>query len=193
MPKAANFDAISQEQLAKVHGVTARNVRMWDQQGHPRNSNGTYDTAASIAWRIDRELHDGLNLEGERARLARAQSEKAELDLQVRRGTLLERAEVVRDGQALVVAMRARLRALPARLTPELSTPETYAKTRALISAAVDEALLEISDEKFATTVAAHTLDIRDGEADRSAAEADRQPVGRPTSRVEQRVKRRAR
>lgn len=191
--KTADFSALTQEMLAEVHGVTARSIRGWDTDGHPRNTDGTYSASASIAWRIDRELHGGLNLNGERARLARAQSEKAELDLKVRRGTLLERSDVVREGQTLVVAMRARMRALPSRLTPELSTPETYARVRALIAGAVDEALLEISDDKFAAGVAAHTLDERDSESSGASAEVDGEPVGRPAPRPIERKQRRAR
>jgi len=185
-----DFSKLGQQQLATAHGTTTRTIQRWDLDGHPRNADGTYDLAASIAWRIDRELHDGLNLDGERARLARAQSEKAELDLKLRRGTLLERSDVVRGGQALMVAMRARMRAIPARLTPELSTPETYNAVRGLLTDAVDEALLEISNEKFAFAVAAHTLAERDYEGRGSAAEADGEPMGRSTSRSQQRVKR---
>ena len=176
--------------LASVHGVTARSIRGWDNDGHPRNTDGTYSAKASIAWRIDRELHGGLNLNGERARLARVQSEKAELELAVRRGTLLERSDVIRDGQMLVVAMRARMRAIPARLTPELSTPETYARVRALIAGAVDEALLEVSDDKFASAVAAHTLALRDSEGGGTAAEADGESVGGSAPRAVERKQR---
>jgi hypothetical protein len=193
MQKKTDFDKLAQEELARVHGTTARTIRDWDAAGHPRNVDNTYSAAASIKWRIDRELHDGLNLDAERARLARAQSEKAELDLRVRRGSLLERDEVIRDGQALVIAMRARLRALPARLAPTLSTPETYAAVRAQIAAGVDEALLEIADEKFASGVAAHTLDTRDGEGRGATAQVDGERVGRRAPRALKRGKRGAR
>jgi hypothetical protein len=189
MHKTQDFNRLSQEQLAKVHGTTARAIRNWDAAGHPRNLDDTYSAAASIAWRIDRELHGGLNLDGERAKLARAQREKAELDLRVRRGSLLERSDVVRDGQALVIAMRARIRAAGARIAPEISTPETHAKIRALIDATLDEALEEISDEKFASGVTAHTLDLRSGEGGSAAAEVDRQRVGRRAPHLVKRVK----
>ena len=187
MQKKANFDALTQEELARVHGTTARTLRDWDGAGHPRNLDGSYCASASIAWRLDRELHGGLNLDGERARLARAQAEKSELDLQLRKGSLLERGSVIRDGQALVIAMRARLRALPARLAPELSTQETYPAVRAMIAAGVDEALEEISDEKFASGVAAKTLDLR-GDGDSTATtEVNGKPVGGRASRAVER------
>ena len=187
MQKKPDFDKLTQEELARVHGTTARTLRDWDGAGHPRNLDGSYCASASIAWRLDRELHGGLNLDAERARLARAQAEKSELDLALRKGSLLERGGVIRDGQALVIAMRARLRALPARLAPELSTPETYTAVRAAIAAGIDEALEEISDAKFTSGIAAHTLDLRSDGGSAAAAAVDRKPVGRRASRPKQR------
>src|ERR1019366_6063675 len=187
MQKKPDFDKLTQEELARVHGTTARTLRDWDGAGQPRNLDGTYCASASIAWRLDRELHGGLNLDGERARLARAQSEKSELDLQLRKGSLLERGSVIRDGQALVIAMRARLRALPARLAPEPSTPETYATVRAVIAAGIDEGLEEISNEKFASGIASHTLDVRGDGGSTAATAADRKPMGRRKPRLKQR------
>src|SRR5580700_7191772 len=104
MSKVAKFGALSQKDLATLHGVGQRSIHNWDTAGHPRNDDGSYDATKSIAWRLSRELHDGWDVDAERARLARAQSEKAELDLQVRRGTVLERADVLADVGLLLSA-----------------------------------------------------------------------------------------
>jgi hypothetical protein len=191
--KKPDFDKLTQEQCARVHGVTTRAVQKWDLAGHPRNDDGSYCASESVQWRLDREVHDGLNVDAERAKLLKAQSEKALLDLAVRRGTLLERSEVVQGGCALLGAMRARLRAIAARIAPEVSTPETYTAVRTAIAAAIDEALEEISDENFVSRVAAHSLAERAGDSGETATQADSKRVGRRAPRALQRERGRAR
>jgi hypothetical protein len=188
-----NFKAMTATHAAAALGYSERQVFRWlSEEDAPRNADGSVSLPKLIAWLIAREAHDGLNLEAERARLAQSQNEKYQLDLAERRGDLLDRPTVVRNGIALISAMRSRMRAIPGRLAPELSTPETYPATKALIASVVDEALMEISDEQFARTVARDVAG-RNGGSGGPAAGTDGQPMGRRKQNPEPRGKRRAR
>lgn len=194
-PSATNLNALTQELLAEMHGVTGRTIVNWDKDGHPRNDDGSYTAADSIRWRLDREIHQGLSLEAERAKLAKAQQEKANLDLAVRRGELLERSVVIRLITALLIAMRARLRALPSRLSHELMNLTGYAETRTTLAAGIDECLMEISDAAFVNTLSLGTVSVvdRDRQERGAATETDGEPVGGqasdPVARGKQRVR----
>lgn len=118
---AIDFNALSQAELAKGHGVTARTIVNWDKDDHPRNADGSYSMARSVEWRIDREVHGGLSLDAERAKLTRAQAEKANLDLGDRRGELIP-TELVQDIlQSLCADLAARHDGLAGRTAAEFA------------------------------------------------------------------------
>jgi phage terminase Nu1 subunit (DNA packaging protein) len=52
-----DFSRLSQAAIADIHGVTPRTVRRWTARGCPRNDDGTYSAADTVAWRI-RQDHD---------------------------------------------------------------------------------------------------------------------------------------
>jgi len=83
-----------------------------------------------------------LNLGEERARLARAQTAKTMLDIAKRRRDLLPRDEVVRDGKAVIGAVRAKLLAMPSRLV-QMGIVE--AANRPRLEAYLHEAMEEMS------------------------------------------------
>lgn len=151
-PSATNLNALTQELLAEMHGVTGRTIVNWDKDGHPRNDDGSYTAADSIRWRLDREIHQGISLEAERAKLAKAQQEKANLELAARRGELLESSMVISKVSDLLAATKSRLRALPQRIRPELLGKTPRDQTIAIASA-IDICLLEMSDAAFVRSV----------------------------------------
>lgn len=76
-----------------------------------------YDVPAAMAWWRAREQQRGEsprgNAEQERARKDRSQAELNELRLAERRGDLVAREQVIREGRGYVTACRQRLLALP--------------------------------------------------------------------------------
>ena len=47
-----DFRALTQSQAALVHGVDTRTIRRWTGIGMPRAPGGTYDSAATVVWRV---------------------------------------------------------------------------------------------------------------------------------------------
>lgn len=86
MRKAREFSACLGKEIADIHGVDERTVRRWDEEGMPRNEDGTYNASATVAWRLERE--SATDLTAQRARLAREQADKTALDNAERRGDL---------------------------------------------------------------------------------------------------------
>lgn len=88
-----------------------------------------------------------LSLDQERAQLARAQRIKTETENRKRDGELLERVAVVLDGQNLMKALVAQLRALPRRAVQEGKIPS---ECESGLAAFVREFMLTITSWKSA-------------------------------------------
>jgi phage terminase Nu1 subunit (DNA packaging protein) len=149
-----NFHSVTQEGLAAARGVSVRTIARWTDHGHPRNVDGTYDITASINWSLTRHGH-GLNLSAERARLARAQAEKAEDDLAVRRAQLIDRRTAATVWRAMRAAMRERLDRIPNELAPTLAGITDPREAFSVIEDAIHGARREIACEAFAQAVLA--------------------------------------
>jgi len=155
------------------------------------------------SWRLARVIvhlgppgtsEDELDLGQERARLARAQTEKAELENAVRRGQLLEVSLVERTWQNLMVALRARMLSLPTKLAMELASLTDANSVRARLTDEVAELLDEAaahrpSDADFDSEGSAP----EDGEDPEAAPEAHSEPVGGRRKAAQPRKQRRAR
>ena len=115
--------SLSQADAARILGKTGRTLRYWTDQGAPRNADGTYSIPDLVEWLITKSASSGgdLNLEAERARLAKEQADKTALENEVRRGRLVEAEEVLRTWTDLIAAARARLLAMPSKLGPMLT------------------------------------------------------------------------
>lgn len=55
---------MTQKDLAEVHGVDPRSVRRWIGLGMPRNTDGTFDAAATVLWRCKVCDRHGLVTDG---------------------------------------------------------------------------------------------------------------------------------
>ena len=133
---------------AAALGVAPGRVSKWVADGAPvarrgaRGQASLYDVAALKRWRDHRteETEAGLSLEEERAKLARVQRLKAEMEIAKRRGELLERAAVVAEGQTALSALKAALLRLPRELVMRGLIPrETEPAVRDLITEALRE------------------------------------------------------
>jgi len=145
-----------------MHGVDVRTVRRWDEEGHPRNDDGTYGAAASIEWRLTRALEG--DQDGARAK-ARADNERADklaLENAVRRGELVEVAEVEREVGALLADIRTRVLAVPTKSAPRVAHATDPAVCREIIERDLHDALGDIA-----------TADLQGNSADDAAGDGE--------------------
>jgi hypothetical protein len=82
--------------LAELFGVTVKSIQRWEEEGLPRNADGTYPLAKCISWWGDRrarlalEEHGGESeLDRMRTRKLEAEARRAELELAREEGTLI--------------------------------------------------------------------------------------------------------
>lgn len=115
---------LTRPQLAEALGVTAGTITRWERDGMPvarrlsRGKSTLFDQAAVEAWRAATEAEQAgsLSLAEERAKLAKKQGEKLDLELSVRRGELVEVEAVIQANQATVKGWSAKVRGLPRRM-----------------------------------------------------------------------------
>ena len=108
------------------------------------------------SWRLARVLRHlkaadrivgpcGATADPERARLLLARARRAELEVAALQRDLLPSDEVVEAWQQLVAAFRARCLAIPSKLAPQLAATNDRGAVQAVLTAAVREALQELS------------------------------------------------
>jgi hypothetical protein len=136
-PAAASEDAllVSRPLLAKLLGVHPDTISDFTRAGMPVREPGApgvagrYDAVECLAWwRIRRPG----TLDAEKARHLKAQADQGELTLAERRGQLVDREQVVREGQAVMQAVRARALLLPRQLA-QLGLATDEAAVRGLV------------------------------------------------------------
>lgn len=150
---------VSVDQVAVALNISPRRIQQLAKEGMPRDSRGQYELGACMAWYIRylqhavEQRHDpntrdeSLVLTRERSRLAREQADRQELDNAERRGELVELAAVTDAWANRLVSLRARLRAIPTKLGPQLTNITDAAVISAQIRADIDGALEELADE----------------------------------------------
>lgn len=92
--------------------------------------------------------NDTYDLTQERARLAHHQANKAALEEEVFRGEYVRSEEVTELVGSEYAKVRARLLAIPTRLAPQLLGLECNREAHALVMAAVEDALAELSADE---------------------------------------------
>lgn len=103
-----------------------------------------YDWREVLVWRISDLMPDDLDLNRERARLAKAQADRTEQDLAVRRGELIPVGAVLQQWSDVLAAVRAKLLSMPSKLGPQLVSISDAGIIAAAIKAVVYEALGEL-------------------------------------------------
>lgn len=122
---------LTRKQVARLFDISIRTVTTWQADPafpKPTKEGGVnhYDGPAVLRWWRDREIaslietDDGalLDLDQERARLAKAQRERVELELRVRREELVGAAAVRRQLARSSQAVRDGILAVPHRVAP---------------------------------------------------------------------------
>ena len=175
----------------------------------PVLNNGMIDVEVADAWvgkNIDptrqtrpeptKKQAQVLDLNRERARLAKEQADKTALENGVRRGELIPRADFVKAMQTAFVHCRAKLLAIPSKLAPVMARIETPLEAQDKLTAAVHETLAELASirgvpEDPGGPDSGGSPDSGD-EGVGAPAKADRKRVGRPSPKAQPRSKRRA-
>jgi phage terminase Nu1 subunit (DNA packaging protein) len=87
--RGGKFSRLSKTDLAEARGVSLNTVYGWVRQGVPKNKNGTFDLRDVSEWLAKRGASKVGSREKERARLAREQADKLEMENAQTRGELV--------------------------------------------------------------------------------------------------------
>lgn len=140
---------IGQGEIAAMFGVTARTITDWQEAGMPIARQGgpgvpgEYDSELCIRWLVEREVRK-VQGESPKDRVLRLQAENMEMDLALRRGTLIDVAAVEPMMRAAIVSARERIRGEPARMAAQLDGLDRSARETALREL-LDDALEKLS------------------------------------------------
>jgi phage terminase Nu1 subunit (DNA packaging protein) len=149
---------LTADQLAAVLGVSARRIRQLVEEGvgPPQLADGRIDATRLGPWLRSRFLADAgvreddmLDLESERARLACAQADRAELVVQQMRGELVATDELVRVWSNVLGAFRARMQGIPVRIGAQFSAVQSPAEMEAVARTFIYDALTELSKADY--------------------------------------------
>ena len=143
--------------LTKLTGSTRRTIlnkchELTRVQGKGREH--LFESKDALPLILNIHKHDNKTLETERTRLASAQAEKTELEVEVIKGTLIpaENVEAVVNG--MVSSFRAKMLSLPTKAAPSVVQLADVAEAETLLRDYVYEALTELSNyepEQYST------------------------------------------
>ncbi len=160
--------------IARLLVLTERQVQSLAAQGVlPKAERGRYELASVVQAYIrylrgQKLLPDGdtLDVGPLKARLIKARARVAEAEADQLDSTLLQRSQVEAAWGEMVSTMRARLLGIPNRCAAQAQTAPTLSEASAAITAAVHEALDQISRTPvYSDTVAAAAVGERPVEA----------------------------
>ncbi len=154
------METLSKADLAAAFGVSLPTIDAWLQRGMPYQQRGSrgqpwaFDLPNSIAWRLEDEIGrrikqtDGqaLDLNYERARLAKAQADKVQREIAVMDAKLIPADQVESVWGRMVSAFRARILALPSRVAPQVAVENDPHTVDAMLTDVCHEALTELSE-----------------------------------------------
>jgi len=130
-------------------------------------------------------------LESERTRLASAQAEKTELEVEVIKGNLIPSESVEAVVNNMISSFRSKMLSLPTKAAPSVVQMADTSEAEELLREYVYEALTELSEydsEQYSTSD-----DKQGGETGSTTTSAVSKPVGRQQKKTVKRGKRRAR
>lgn len=130
---------------------------------------------------------DELNLTEERARKAKEEADKLEMENATTRRELLKREDVDAAVVGTLARVRSRLINLPSKIAPLVAMINQPAEAEAIARKAVNEALRELADTKL-TSLVGDNGDVV-GHSDTTAGSDDK-PVGRRKPKAKPRSKR---
>jgi phage terminase Nu1 subunit (DNA packaging protein) len=170
--KAANgMNLYTSKFLAEWLDLSERRVRQLRDEGViDEERPGAYDLKKCVKQYIRylRTTSSKGNLTDERVMLTRAKRESVEMENRLRKGELHEGKDIETALKTILLNFRARVLALPAKLSPQLATMgDQQAEIFDLLKRELDEALEELSqyDNALAITEAtSHDEDAEEGD-----------------------------
>lgn len=134
--------------MAAIFGVTERRLRQYSTQGMPKAGREGYPLAGCVRWIIEywRTRATQTPLGDARRRKVEADASNAEIDLQLRRGAVVEVKALALAHGAVCARIKTRLQAVPSKTAPLLFRLKTVAEVEAVIRQEIDEALEELAD-----------------------------------------------
>lgn len=147
------------EKLAKAINRDSRRIQQLVKEGMPREARGQYDLGACMIWYIrylqgkletkaaDVGGGEFLGLNDQRVRGLRADAELKEMELAMRRGNMANIPDVRKCMSDLVLMTKARLLAIPSRLSKDLLGEESLVMIQAKIEKAIKDALNQLADD----------------------------------------------
>lgn len=103
-------------EVAEFFGVALQTVKQWRTESPPMPGiEGAYPLQAVVKWREDKFRNSELSAEKKRQEneLRQVQIDRKKLDLDIKRGEYIERAEVMRDFSVIFSRVKNRLDSLP--------------------------------------------------------------------------------
>jgi len=115
----------TQEEVAKVFGISVRTVQYWAKDGMPKTEKGTYDLVDIQRWRFEKNntRNSGKNSEKDEweTRLKKSKAKLAEIELKKALGEVISTDEVEKARIARIMAVKRALLALPRAVAPILA------------------------------------------------------------------------
>ncbi len=183
------MQVLSGAQAAEMLGVSTRRLYQLAKEGDPppKDSAGKYPAREYAVWLMEREISkkgiqpDGkvLDLQAERARLAKEQADKTAMENGRLRGELAPVGAARKLLESVGSTFKTRILSIPSKLAPAIIGLKTLPEVRELIEEYLHDALHELSRLTEAD------LGSAAGPAGGTpAAEADNKRVGRPRKKI---------
>ncbi len=147
---------LTKKEMAAALNRTEQAITVWQNQGMPytRAAPGKankYDFGKVLQWCLDNgKVKPGVtadyDLDKERARLAAAQANKAELELAKLQGELIPTDIVSRAWQKLCLEMRAKVLAIPVKAAPKVVLMKDPKEAHGYLKAHCHDSLESISE-----------------------------------------------
>jgi len=157
-PKPEKPRIVNAVALAELLNLTKQRVHQLVAEGLPRELRGKYDLDKAVRWYV-RYLQAAIEkkaipLEGdelvseqrERVRKMRLDADLKEIELARERGELVAIADVEKEIADLVLATKARIMAVPARLAAELLGETSRVMAQAKIERALKDSLVQLAN-----------------------------------------------
>lgn len=188
-------EIITRAQAAELAGVSERRMFQIDKEGDPppRDANGKYAAREYGAWLKRRALSgmvsvngEVLDLDAERARLAKEQADRTAMENAERRQHLVDVNLVADWWVKIITTAKQRLLGLPTKIAPLVIGCKTIPQAKDVIENNIHEILHELSaTDPIAGASGAERL--------APATETDGERVGGPEPKAKPRKQRRAR
>jgi len=143
------MEPLTQREAAEVAGLSRRHLRRLDTSDDPppRDGEGRYPPREFGRWLQRRIVSESgtLDLDAERARLAKEQADKIAMENARRREILVDSERVREWWRAIVTTARKRLLVIPKRVAPNVMGAASLPAVRDVLETEIYAALNELS------------------------------------------------